>query len=104
VTWVWIGWFADRAIWSDPGVVRRFGYAEGKALNTGTVREWSEENWTVSRDIAYARAVDGNPCGPKPDKPVTIDEADVAASRAALRLQVERGGLRLARLLEEALN
>jgi hypothetical protein len=36
--------------------------------------------------------------------PVTIDEADVAASRTALRLQVERGGLRLARLLEDALN
>ncbi len=73
-------------------------------MNTGTTREWSEENWVVSRDIAYARAVDGDPCGPKPEKPVTVDEADVAASRAALRLQAERGGLRLARLMDETLN
>jgi S1/P1 Nuclease len=101
---VWDGLLADRAISAAPAIVRRFSDADRQAMNTGTVREWSEENWTVSRDIAYARAVDGNPCGPKPDKPVTIDEADVAASRAALRLQVERGGLRLARLLEEALN
>ena len=34
---------------------------------------------------------------------VVIDEADVTASRAALRQQVERGGIRLARLLEQAL-
>lgn len=70
----------------------------------GTTRDWSEENWAVSRDVAYPRAVDGDPCGPKPAMPVTIDEADVAASRAALRLQVERGGLRLAQLLESALH
>jgi hypothetical protein len=34
---------------------------------------------------------------------VVIDEADIAASRAALRQQVERGGIRLARLLDAAL-
>lgn len=100
---VWDGLLADRAISAAPAIVRRFSVAERSAMNGGTTGEWSEENWSVSRDIAYTRAVDGDPCGPKPEKPVTIDEADVAASRAALRLQVERGGLRLARLLEEAL-
>jgi hypothetical protein len=47
--------------------------------------------------------MDADACGAKPSAPVIIDEADVAAARAALRQQVERGGIRLARLLDEAL-
>jgi hypothetical protein len=70
----------------------------------GNVRLWSEENWAVSKNIAYPRAMDGNSCGEKPTAPFIIDEADVAASRAALRQQVERGGIRLARLLDGALS
>ncbi len=100
---VWDGLLADRAISAAPNIVRRFNTAERAKMGKGTAIDWSEENWAVSRNIAYTRAVDGDPCGPPPAQPVTIDEADVAASRAALRLQVERGGLRLARLLEEAL-
>ncbi len=101
---VWDGLLADRAISAAPAIVRRFSTAEKLAIHAGTTLNWSEENWAVSRDIAYPRAVDGDPCGAKPEGPVTIDEADVTASRAALRLQVERGGLRLARLLDEALS
>lgn len=100
---VWDGLLADRAISAAPNIVRRFSAAERAVMEAGTTRDWSEENWTVSRDNAYTRAVDGDPCGPQPVQVFTIDEADVAASRSALRLQVERGGLRLARLLEEAL-
>ncbi len=101
---VWDGLLADRALSAAPAIARRFTADEKSAMAAGSTRDWSMENWAVSRDIAYRRAVDGDPCGPKPQMPVTIDEADVAASRAALRLQVERGGLRLARLLEDALN
>lgn len=101
---VWDGLLADRALSAAPAIARRFTADEKSAMVAGSTREWSMENWAVSRDIAYRRAVDGDPCGPKPQMPVTIDEADVAASRAALRLQVERGGLRLARLLEDALS
>ena len=101
---VWDGLLADRALSAAPAIARRFTADEKSAMVAGSTRDWSMENWAVSRDIAYRRAVDGDPCGPKPQMPVTIDEADVAASRAAMRLQVERGGLRLARLLEDALS
>ena len=101
---VWDGLLADRALSAAPAIVRRFSADEKAAMAAGTTREWSMENWAISRDIAYRRAVDGDPCGPKLELPVTIDEADVTASRAALRLQAERGGIRLARLLEEALS
>lgn len=100
---IWDGALAERAISAAPRIVRRFSEQEAAEKAKGTSRDWSEENWALSRDIAYQRAVDGDPCGPKAEQPVTIDEADVAATRAALRLQIERSGLRLARLLEQAL-
>jgi hypothetical protein len=100
---VWDGLLADRALSAAPFIVRVFSPTEKAAVVQGDVRSWSEENWAVSKNIAYPRAMDGDPCGAKPTAPVVIDEADVAASRAALRQQVERGGIRLARLLDEAL-
>lgn len=100
---VWDGLLADRALSGAPIIVRVFSPAEKAAIVQGNVRHWSEENWAVSKNIAYPRAMDGDACGAKPSAPVSIDEADVAASRAALRQQVERGGIRLARLLDEAL-
>jgi hypothetical protein len=100
---VWDGLLADRALSAAPAIVRRFTPTEKASVKQGDARLWSEENWAISKAIAYPRAVDGDPCGAKPTTPVVIDEADVAASRAALRLQVERGGIRLSRLLDEAL-
>ena len=101
---VWDGLLADRALSAAPAIVRTFSPAEKAAVEQGNARSWSEENWAISRDIAYPRAVDGDACGAKPTTPVIIDEADVTASRAALRQQVERGGIRLARLLDAALS
>jgi hypothetical protein len=100
---VWDGLLADRALSAAPFIVRTFSPAEKASVVQGNVLVWSEENWAVSKNIAYPRAMDGDPCGAKPTAPVVIDEADVAASRAALRQQVERGGIRLARLLDKAL-
>jgi len=100
---VWDGLLADRALSGAPTIVHVFSPAEKAAVVQGNVRLWSEENWAVSKNIAYPRTMDGDACGEKPSAPVIIDEADVAASRAALRQQVERGGIRLARLLDDAL-
>ena len=100
---VWDGLLADRALSAAPAIVRTFSPADKAAVKQGNARLWSEENWAISKEIVYPRAVDGDPCGAKPTAPVVIDEADIAASRAALRQQVERGGIRLARLLDAAL-
>ncbi len=100
---VWDGLLADRALSAAPAIVRVFSPAEKAAIKQGNARLWSEENWAISKEIVYPRAVDGDPCGTKPTAPVVIDEADIAASRVALRQQVERGGIRLARLLDQAL-
>lgn len=100
---VWDGLLAERSISAAPNLVRHYSDAQKAQMAGGTSEDWSREAWAVSRDIAYPRALDGDGCGPKPDKPVTFDEEDVAHSREALRVQVQRAGLRLARLLEEAL-
>lgn len=101
--WIWDGPLAERAISTPPQIIRSYGPAERAGIVTGTPEDWSREAWQVSRDIAYARALDGDPCGPKPQGEVVIDEPDVAASTEALRLQVVRAGLRLADMLEKAL-
>lgn len=101
---VWDGLLADRAISAAPTLVQHFSNAEKAIIGAGSTRDWSAESWAISRDIAYAQAVAGDPCGPKPETPVIIDEADVAAARDVLRRQVQRGGIRLAHLLEEALH
>lgn len=101
--WIWDGLMAERPLSAQPAIIRRYTLAERAAMAGGNSEEWSREAWAVSRDIAYTRALDGDPCGPKPATTVTIDEADVTASRKALRKQVKRAGLRLARLLDEAL-
>ncbi len=101
---IWDGRLAEREISDGPNLVRRYGTAEAAQMSAGTSAEWSKESWQLSHDLVYAGALDGDPCGPKPSNIVTVDEADVAASREILRVQIQRGGLRLARLLEEALD
>jgi S1/P1 Nuclease len=101
---IWDGRLAEREISDGPNLVRRYAETEAADLSAGTSAEWSQQSWQISHDLVYAGALDGDPCGPKPTYAVTIDEADVAAAREVLRLQIKRGGLRLARLLEVALD
>jgi S1/P1 Nuclease len=100
---VWDGMITERALSAAPKIVRQYSAAEKAEMAGGNSADWSRESYEISRDFAYRTALDGDPCGPVPSAPVTIDEADVQATRAALRKQAERAGLRLARLLDEAL-
>jgi hypothetical protein len=44
-----------------------------------------------------------DPCGPKPETRPVIGEATVRTLIPVIRTQIARGGLRLGRLLDEAL-
>lgn len=101
---VWDGWIAERGITQPPGGPDALldEVVDKTAAAAGTVEDWSREGWQVSRDVAYASALGGDPCGPKPEGRVKIDEAQVRSLLPAVRLQIARGGLRLARLLDEA--
>ena len=99
---VWDGLLAERAITSGPSLVRRYPRGEKAALQAGSVADWARESWRVAQDTVYAGALGGDPCQPTPPH-VALSEATIEAWVPPARLEIERGGLRLAKLLDEAL-
>jgi hypothetical protein len=103
---MWDGYLAERAISTPPGgpraLLAQTAPAERAALAVGTVEDWSREGWETARSQAYASLL-GDPCGPKPQARPTLTEDRVRALIPVLRRQVVAGGLRLARLLDDAL-
>ena len=100
---LWDGILAERALTTPPSVVRRYTPEERAGRTAGTTEDWSRESWELAKAVAYTRAYDGDPCGPKPADRVTLDEADAAVMIPVAREQVIRAGLRLARMLDAAL-
>ena len=100
--WIWDGYFAERAISSVPDIIRKYDAGARDEQASGTSADWSLESYNLAKEVVYPRALDGRACGEIPEN-LVWDEADVAASEATLRLQVQRAGLRLARLIDQAL-
>jgi hypothetical protein len=104
---VWDGYFADRGI-SDPiggpvGILAELTPAEREAMRAGTVTDWARESWQASRDFAYGLVM-ADPCGALPAERPVIGEDTTRRVIPIVRRQVARGGLRLARMIEEAFN
>lgn len=99
---VWDGPLAERAITTGPSLVRRYPATVRARVQAGTVADWSRESWQVAHDVVYASALGTEPCQPSPAR-VTLDAGTIDRVVPAARLQVERGGLRLAKLLDAAL-
>lgn len=99
---IWDGVLAERAITDGPGLVRRYPAEEAAAIAAGSVEDWSREAWEVSRATAYPAAAGDGYCTTAPPALVTLDEATIARLVPVQRQQIERAGLRLARLLDAA--
>jgi hypothetical protein len=103
---IWDGWLAERAITTPPGgakaLLAEIPRSERSAIAAGTVEEWSREYWAKSRDLAY-KTINPDPCGPPPTTRPTLTEAQIQALIPAVRRNVVEGGIRLARLLDDAL-
>jgi hypothetical protein len=103
---IWDGYLAERAISTPPGGPRALLAAtppgERPALAAGTVEDWSREGWEAARQYAYATLV-GDPCAAEPGARPTLTEDKVRTLIPMVRRQVVAGGLRLARLLDDAL-
>ena len=103
---IWDGYLAERGISTPPGgpraILAQASTAERSELAGGSVEDWSREGWEAARTYAYASLI-GDPCGPKPEARPTLTEDDVRALIPVIRRQVLAGGLRLARLLDDAL-
>lgn len=98
---IWDGYLAERAISSGPALVHRYPAAVSARVAAGDVTDWSRESWQVAHDSAYG-SVMADACAPTPPH-VSLDEAQIERLVPVARLEVERGGLRLAKLLDEAL-
>lgn len=103
---IWDGYLAERAISTPPGGAHGL-IAEARAetraaLSAGTVIDWSRESWEAARSQAYTSLL-GTPCGDKTSVRPTLTEADVHALIPVVRREILAGGLRLARLLDDAL-
>jgi hypothetical protein len=100
------GWIPERAVTSPPGGVK--GMLEGVSaqekarLAGGTVEDWSRDAWENSRRYAYTTLL-GDPCRDlaKAERPVLTEEK-MQSLIPAVRQQVLAGGLRLARMLDDA--
>jgi len=104
---IWDGYLAERGI-SEPlgdaaGILSELDPAAREAMKAGTLIDWSREGWEASRAHAYG-SVMADPCGPKPETRPVIDEATTRRLIPIVRTQIARGGLRLGRLLDEALS
>jgi hypothetical protein len=104
---VWDGLLADRAISSPPGgalaILAAVPPAERAAIRQGDVTSWGRESWQAARDFAYGAMLD-DPCGPIPRKRPVMSDAIVQTLIPVVRMQVAKGGIRLARFLDEALD
>jgi hypothetical protein len=103
---IWDGWLAERAISTPPAgpraLLAEVAPAERARIAGGTVEEWSREMWGKARAQAYETLI-GDPCGPAPVARPTLTEAQVQALIPKVRENVVEGGIRLARLIEDAL-
>ncbi len=98
---IWDGALAERAITDGRNLVHRYTTTEAAPIRAGTTEDWSRESYEIARTIAYPSATDDKPCGPPPARAL-LDAATIARLVPIQRLQIERAGLRLARLLDEA--
>ncbi len=102
----WDGYIAERAISTPPGgpdaIRTGLTPAEKADMRGGGIEDWARENWEISRDFAYG-TIRADPCvrEAEGERPV-ITEDITERLIPVVRRQVARGGLRLARLLDEA--
>lgn len=115
---MWDGWIPERAVTTPSGgadgsndlplrarartLIAALPAAERNTLAGGSVEEWSREGWANARTYAYGTLL-ADPCGPLPAERPTLTEDKLQALLAPVRRQVLAGGLRLGRMLEDAL-
>jgi hypothetical protein len=102
---IWDGLLAERSISTPPGeasgLLSALGMEDRRTMAQGSVEGWARESWEVSRRFAYGGVL-GDPCAEVPAEPPVITQDQIRDLIPVVRTQVTRGGLRLARLLDEA--
>lgn len=103
---IWDTPLAERAITSaQPPLVRRYSAAERAAMDGGTPADWGRESWEIARTVIYPLALGHDPCAGDKSKPEHIvwTNAEIDKVLPIVRQRIEQAGLRMARVLDEAL-
>lgn len=101
--WFWDKWMAERALAANPHLVRRYSAPDRARIATGTPADWLKESWDAARTTVYPGAYGKDPCDGARKPELTIDEAAAAAATPVAATRLQQAGLRLARMLDEAL-
>jgi len=104
----WDGYLADRGMSTPPGnadgIFSELGDADKAAMRQGGVADWSREGWAAAREFAYGTLF-ADPCalpaGTVPTERPVISEEIARRLIPVIRRQAARGGIRLARILDE---
>jgi hypothetical protein len=103
---IWDGYLADRGISEPPGdargILATLLPSERAQMKAGKTEDWARESWAAAREFAYGSVMQ-DPCAAMPATEPVIDEATTRRLIPVVRTQIARGGLRLARMLDEAL-
>ena len=104
---IWGGLLAERAISTPPpgadGILSEASPEQRAELAKGTIQDWGRESWEIAKTQVYGSVI-ADPCAKPAPAQVSMDEAKIEELIPVLRLQVAKGGIRLARLLDEALD
>jgi hypothetical protein len=102
----WDGYLPDRALSQAPaapkGLLAGTTPESRAAMAAGTPTDWARESWQLAQDKVYPAATRAPACPPTAPADAALDEADIQALTPVVRDQVLKGGLRLARMLDEA--
>ena len=102
---IWDGLLAERAISTPPGgargLIAGLAPADKARLAAGTPIDWAEQSWRIARDTVYPAASGGAPACPAA-APVALDAATIDRLVPVVRAQVLAGGVRLAKMLDDA--
>jgi nuclease S1 len=101
--WLWDGPLAERAITDGPEMVRRYPVVEKADISMGTTEDWAKEAWQISRDYGYPSAEDQPPCSAPLTSRGKVDNEEIRKLIPVQRLQIQRAGIRIARLLDDSL-
>ncbi len=103
---VWDGLLAERAISAAPagarGLLVDTTPASRAAMAAGTVEDWARESWDTARDTVYPTATHAPACPPTKPADAGLDEAAIQQLIPTVRQQILKGGLRLAKMLDDA--
>ncbi len=102
----WDGLLADRAISTPPagvaGILAGVTPAQIADIQSGTVMDWAQQSWQLAHDTVYPSATHAPACPPTAPADAGLDDAAIGRLIPVVRTQVLRGGLRLARMLDDA--